>query len=245
MSNIQEDLIQPLDNRFSELSTIENLKESLNNLMLDMGFDNYSYLSIKSPHHLPKENNVCFLNNYPEEWNKRYLCENYYLTDPVATFGNKSRRAFVWGYDSLNGLQTKVFDEAADHGILYGVTVPIHGPDGEIGLFTAVSNTNKQSLLLTANKHLTEIQSTAIETHNFVMETYSDTPRPQDIILTPREKECLTWTTQGKTSWEISKIIFRSTPTVNYHLQKAINKLDSVNKYQAALKAYKLGLLDY
>jgi DNA-binding CsgD family transcriptional regulator len=61
--------------------------------------------------------------------------------------------------------------------------------------------------------------------------------------LTAREVEILYWTTQGKTSQDISRIIGRSAATVNFHLQSAMVKLDAVNKTQAAIKAHQLGYL--
>jgi DNA-binding CsgD family transcriptional regulator len=68
-------------------------------------------------------------------------------------------------------------------------------------------------------------------------------PRTPECTLTPREEEVLYWTAQGKTSWEISNIISRSTATVNFYTQRIIGKLDAVNKYHATIKAFQLGWL--
>ena len=67
--------------------------------------------------------------------------------------------------------------------------------------------------------------------------------RVQDIALTDRECVCLKWTSQGKTAWEISRIIGRSKPTIEYHLQKAMRKLGASNKAHAAAIAMNQGLI--
>ena len=61
--------------------------------------------------------------------------------------------------------------------------------------------------------------------------------------LTPREKEVLRWTAEGKTSSEIGQILSVSVNTVLFHLKNVVGKLGASNKTQAAVKATALGLL--
>lgn len=60
--------------------------------------------------------------------------------------------------------------------------------------------------------------------------------------LTPRELECLIWSADGKTSWEISEILEVSERTVNAHLGRAIRKLGVVSRTQAVAEAIRRGL---
>jgi DNA-binding CsgD family transcriptional regulator len=55
--------------------------------------------------------------------------------------------------------------------------------------------------------------------------------------LTPREREVLWWAAQGKSAWEIGKILHISKRTVDEHTQKAIRKLGAVNRTQAVAVA--------
>lgn len=59
--------------------------------------------------------------------------------------------------------------------------------------------------------------------------------------LTPRELECLIWSADGKTSWEISEILEVSERTVNAHLGRAIRKLGVVSRTQAVAEAIRRG----
>jgi DNA-binding CsgD family transcriptional regulator len=69
----------------------------------------------------------------------------------------------------------------------------------------------------------------------------SATPPPSP--LTARERECLHWCAEGKTSEDISVILGLSAHTVNHYLTNATKKLDAVNRLHAVTIAYKRGLL--
>jgi len=53
--------------------------------------------------------------------------------------------------------------------------------------------------------------------------------------LTPRELEVLRWVSEGKTNWEIGRILSCSTETVKKHLHRAYRKL-GVEKRIAAVR---------
>ena len=61
--------------------------------------------------------------------------------------------------------------------------------------------------------------------------------------LTERELECLRWTMDGKTAWEVGRILGISEQTAVRHLTNLSAKLGCVNKHQAVVKALRLGLL--
>ena len=72
-------------------------------------------------------------------------------------------------------------------------------------------------------------------------------PRPRGephIRVTMRERECLRWCAEGKTSEEIGIILSLSTHTVNHYLISATKKLNAVNRVHAITTAIRLGLLD-
>jgi DNA-binding CsgD family transcriptional regulator len=66
---------------------------------------------------------------------------------------------------------------------------------------------------------------------------------PSDCELSKREVECLRWAAIGKTDHEISMIIGLSHATVRYHVHRAGEKLNSVNRAQTIFKAGQLGYL--
>jgi DNA-binding CsgD family transcriptional regulator len=66
---------------------------------------------------------------------------------------------------------------------------------------------------------------------------------PSDCELSKREVECLRWAAIGKTDREIGMIISLSHATVRYHVHRAGEKLNSVNRAQTIFKAGQLGYL--
>jgi DNA-binding CsgD family transcriptional regulator len=63
------------------------------------------------------------------------------------------------------------------------------------------------------------------------------------VKLTARELECLKWVMEGKSSWEISRIIMCSEATINFHASNFKKKFNVRTRQQAVVKAIKLGLI--
>jgi DNA-binding CsgD family transcriptional regulator len=67
---------------------------------------------------------------------------------------------------------------------------------------------------------------------------------PRDVPgLTPKEIEILTWVKEGKTSWEIAKILEISERTVKFHVGNILGKLGVRSRFQAVAVATKVGIL--
>lgn len=62
--------------------------------------------------------------------------------------------------------------------------------------------------------------------------------------LTERELECLVWTSAGKTSVEIAKILNLSEHTVNHYLNNATRKSGTVNRTQTVAYALRNGWIE-
>ncbi|MBU2484366.1 MAG: helix-turn-helix transcriptional regulator [Alphaproteobacteria bacterium] len=69
-------------------------------------------------------------------------------------------------------------------------------------------------------------------------------PAKPDSPLTERERECLIWTSVGKTSVEIAQILGLSEHTVNHYLNNAARKFDAVNRTQAVAHGLRFGFID-
>jgi DNA-binding CsgD family transcriptional regulator len=69
------------------------------------------------------------------------------------------------------------------------------------------------------------------------------TPADQ-VSLTPKEIEILTWVQEGKTSWEIAKILGITERTVNFHVGNVLRKLEVNSRSQALAVAMRLGFLN-
>jgi LuxR family quorum-sensing system transcriptional regulator SolR len=63
------------------------------------------------------------------------------------------------------------------------------------------------------------------------------------VSLTAKERDVLKWVIEGKTSWEIGKILETSERTVKFHLKNVYAKLNVCNRAQAVAVVNRLNLL--
>ncbi|MDB5522337.1 MAG: transcriptional regulator, LuxR family [Rhizobium sp.] len=211
-----------------------------------LGFDFFSYAIFAT--RSPKIKSGLILTNYSSKWTERYREHAYHNDDPIVMDSRKARLPFRWGSKQyLSGLDQdsqKMMREAMDFNIMQGFTVPIHGPDGECGLFSGIHALAADDVTEPWSTSHHWLVALAPYVHAFGVSYGEDRHDDREpVVLTEHERTCLSWTLKGKTAWEISQIIGRSKPTVEYHLQKAIKKLDASNKAHAAALAMRKGLM--
>lgn len=125
------------------------------------------------------------------------------------------------------------------------IVVPVHLPFGQI---SANSFHPKDENVTDLGDLFAEIGPVlAVATRRFIS-GYTSAMRtkrriPSDCELSKREVECLRWAAIGKTDREIGMIISLSHATVRYHVHRAGEKLNSVNRAQTIFKAGQLGYL--
>ena len=87
----------------------------------------------------PKSNiaDVYLRSNYPTKWRDRYDRDNLRAADPTVEYCFKKSTPFVWMPQSFQGeAQLSLYEEACAHGLKVGVTLPISGAGGEVGMLT-------------------------------------------------------------------------------------------------------------
>ena len=68
-------------------------------------------------------------------------------------------------------------------------------------------------------------------------------PSAANPLLSQREREVLLWIKEGKTNWEISRILRVSEQTVKFHVANILRKLDTSTRGQAVAVALQQGLI--
>ncbi|WP_038953777.1 helix-turn-helix domain-containing protein [Bradyrhizobium japonicum] len=66
----------------------------------------------------------------------------------------------------------------------------------------------------------------------------------QGVGLSSRERQCLRWVEEGKSSWAIGVILKVSENTVNFHVKNAMRKLETTSRTQCVVKARRVGLIE-
>jgi len=125
------------------------------------------------------------------------------------------------------------------------IVVPVHLPFGQISASSFVSmDRSKEDLSEEFAAHGTLFAQVVRRfVAGYVQAMRTKRRIPSDCVLSKREVECLRWAAIGKTDKEISMILNRSHATIRYHIHRAGEKLDSVNRAQTIFKAGQLGYL--
>jgi LuxR family transcriptional regulator, quorum-sensing system regulator SolR len=202
----------------------------------------FSYCSFRLRLPMPlAEPRLVIMDTYPASWRERFAQQNYRAVDPTIAHAFKSEEFLLWS--------PEVFKDAGDmwedcnaHGLNVGWAKPGRC-DGSIGMLSL----SRQADALSSVEIAAHAQDMA-RMNDMLLATLSCklvaayVPESQ-VRLTLREKEVLRWTADGKTAYEIGRILSLSVATINFHLNKAVAKLDAVNKTQAVVKAVILRLL--
>lgn len=191
---------------------------------------------------------VLVISGYPETWREHYTACNYMAIDPTVAHCTHSVRPLIW--DELLPLEQEdeavrqLMSEARAHGLGSGFTVPTHGAQGEISLFSMASARTGEAGRSRIDEVLASVHLIAAHLHEAACRLAESDKLPfQRPALTQRERECLLWAAEGKTSWETAQILGISERTVIFHLQNVSEKLGCANRQQAVARAIAQGLI--
>lgn len=182
--------------------------------------------------------------NVPDAWVLHYFSHGYEAFDPVLLQTPYEHRPIVWddmlNRDNLSAKQRRVLAESRDAGMHNGASIPLHGPGGQTYVMSVASD--QRSVNGADNLEVIQLMATQFMLAYLRSVDPSESPirGPQ---LTERERECLTWTSRGKSAWAIGKILGVSEHTVNFHLKQSIEKLGAGNRMQAVVTAVRQGLI--
>jgi len=191
-----------------------------------------------------KESSINYIGNFPQKWIERYEEQDYSRIDPIVKHCISSNTPICW-YDFYRHKDTKVtnfFNEASQFGLLGGVSIGFRINSGEVGI---LSMSKKEVLREEDNSYCSAVMymsSLQPYIHNS-LKKISSKENDNNLFLTKRELECLTWIAEGKTSGEVSSILKITESTVIFHIKNIIDKLEVSNRTQAISKAILIGLI--
>jgi LuxR family transcriptional regulator, quorum-sensing system regulator SolR len=236
MENFVEEIIHPL----TSANSAKHLFSEITSNAKAIGFEYCAY-GLLSPIPITKQK-ILMMSNYPESWQNKYRENNYISIDSTVRHGIESPLPLLWTNKLFYATPT-FWEEARAHGLNNGWSLSIRSNNGFVGMLTMARENEPLS-----EKELSEKSSRLIwlaqTAHVAMASLLSNKLAPElDVKLTIRELEVLKWSAEGKTSNEIADILCISYGTVNYHVANAINKLQTVNKNAAIVRAAMLGLL--
>ncbi len=224
--------------------SLDDIYQAIEAQVRGLGFEKFTYHVVRPPEGPRKR---FFLSNYPSEWVNHYIEHEYVNIDPIAPLASATVLPFSW--PSLrhgrrkNPKWEKFFNEAGEFGLSQGITVPAHGPGQCLATFNFVADMAPHDFERFCDAQRHSIHLTAMYSHQSVVDHVLMARGEEPILLAPRERECLLWSSRGKTVWEISEILSLSQETVAEYLKSAARKLGVYSKTHAVVKAIILGII--
>lgn len=226
-----------------DCETPEQFSAAVGRYAEHLGFTSWIYaLDVASA---GSEDKQTLLGNYNAAWVQHYFENAYAQVDPVIRHCREHTVPFVWPQTRrLPGTPqqvTRLFNEAGEFGLISGISIPMHGLGCTWGLLSlaapdAYGPSDMRALAAEASLLGTYVHEAG---HRFSTGGKGLPPVP----LTARELECLQWGAEGKSSWEIGRVLGISERTVVFHMQNAAHKLGVNARQPAIARAVALGLV--
>lgn len=190
---------------------------------------------------------MIILPDYPTEWFEIYKENNYIEIDPVVEKTKLSCVPIVWHeIDDMSKEQEEMMELAKEYGLRDGISFPIHGAGGGHGILSLAFKS-------TPKKMKSRLASIAPNVQYFANHLHENAVRIAGLSsggiympvnsISDREKDILTWLAEGKTSWEMSKILNQTESSINTTIKKSIENLSASSRMHAVSKAISLKII--
>ena len=232
----KEDVINQLHSSRDEAELFKNLA----GIAKGLGYDHCSYgMCIPVPVSRPT---FVVFNNYPAAWWEMYEKNNFRDIDPTVKHGFVSAEPLIWTPEVFAGIPG-MWEGMEANGLTHGWAKSSRDNMGTMGLLSLARSSQGISKLELQESELQMFWLGQMAHEGMSARIIRD--NNERLNLTIREREVLLWSAEGKTAFEIGKILSISAATVNFHVNNAVAKLGAVNKIQAVVKAAMLGLLNF
>jgi len=247
--SITKGFVEKIQQSFSE----NEILSVLHSIASKYGFEFFTY-SRMFPKAMTRVD-ILAIGNYPAEWIDKYMKNDYLFIDPVMKHCTSSALPYFWKNIFISEDEEVIAfaRECVRFGFHEGFSVGINGNCGDFSLLNfggsglnSPAPLEHSQVVIIAHVILPYLHEKLAQICPVSAIYPIDNQHQANIPLqelTAREKECLLWTAEGKTSHEISVILAIAESTVNFHLKNAVKKLDCINKTHAVAKAVLLGLI--
>ncbi|WP_171182278.1 LuxR family transcriptional regulator [Ruegeria sp. HKCCD8929] len=181
---------------------------------------------------------------YDDAWKLHYVEQGFQMIDPTLHMAKRSVAPVDWSRLQNSPNFDTVFRDANDFGISnQGITIPIRGPYGDVGMLSATRDCSKTEWQKLIRHVIGDLQSLAVHIHDSVMSSDKIHQLLHHPTLSNREVEILQWVAAGKTQHDIGDILSISHRTVEVHLRSSREKLNALTTPQAVARAIRTGLI--
>ena len=208
-----------------------------------LGFETVSAMTVID--HMLGEAEFITVDNTPSDFRETFSNLGRARLDPVMQHCKRNSVPIIWNQTTYtNAGRGEEWERQAVFGYHTGIAMALHLPEGRHFFFGVDRD---QALPMHAGeltRIVADMQLFAVHAQDAAQRVLMPRPiEPDAPSLTPRELECLRWTMEGKTAWEVGSIVGITERTAGLHINNATHKLGCANKHQAVLKALRTGLI--
>lgn len=232
--------------RFSEASqrvtTVSELHDLIEDATTELGFNYFAlvhHVDLKAP-----PGGAIKIDNYPTSWFETLVERRYYIDDPIHAATQKTALGFKWSdvgeHLDLTVRQQDILRHAKREGLGDGFSVPVHIPGeftGSCSFGVRVGQSLQDDVLPTAHVLASFAFEAARKLNRRTLASMGIAADVQDVRLTQRQRECVILMSQGKSDWEIGKILNISRNTAHKHIEAAKQKFSVSTRQQLLMCA--------
>ena len=189
------------------------------------------------------------ISSYPKRWTDHYFQQGYDQIDPVLQKSRVAAPMALWdgrdGRSAKSPRERRMFDDALSFRIRTGLTVQIPAGQSQFAAFTLAVDDRSLGLdrFIECSRDL--LQMVGINYHAHINAKLDPvvTSSQRESPLTQRERQCLAWTSNGRTMQDIGELLKLSPSGVKFHLDNARRNLSALTLPHAVALALRQGLL--
>ena len=179
---------------------------------------------------------------FEPNWASRYVSRKYAGSSVIAGRMLQTTDPYSWeealDRSGVDAAQAEILGEAREFGLGGGLFTPMRWSQGG---YAAVVLAGPQPDL--SDPLVRSISEVASAYYFYETRRMLDQDVRQDVVLSPRQRECLVWVRHGKSSAAIGTILGISAQTVDEHIGEACRRLRVRTRTQAAVEASLCGLI--
>ena len=197
--------------------------------------------------HSPTFTEYQFITNAPLGYLAEFENLDAGRMDPISQHAASKSTPLVWNQANyVDCGQGALWELQAPFGYQSGIVMAFHLPRGRHFLFGPDCDRPQCTTAARTKEIVEEFHQFAANAQAAAFELFLryDPPAHEMPSPTRGELEALRWTMDGMTSWEIGRKLHLSERDVTLRLQRLMRKLGCGTKYEAVLRAIKLGLIE-
>ncbi|WP_299415464.1 autoinducer binding domain-containing protein [uncultured Sulfitobacter sp.] len=182
---------------------------------------------------------------YSDEWQQKYLQENYLRIDPVIQGCYQRFHPVDWKRLDWSSKAAREFLRVSgEYGVgNQGFSVPVRGPRGQFALFTINHSCDDEEWAVFTQDNRRDLILIAHYFNEKALEFEPDRQPEQQQALSPREVDAMTLLAIGYSRAQVANKLSISEHTLRVYIESARFKLGALNTTHAVARAMSRGLI--